>query len=59
MESFNAFISPRFNGTPTADVVSLLLKTLQKVPSVAQSHTSDILPLLLKFMGYKTENPLR
>ncbi|KAG5385531.1 hypothetical protein IGI04_037001 [Brassica rapa subsp. trilocularis] len=59
MESFNAFISPPFNGTPTADVVSLLLKTLQKVPSVAQSHTSDILPLLLKFMGYNSENPLR
>ncbi|KAL0705148.1 hypothetical protein Bca4012_071573 [Brassica carinata] len=51
MESFNAFINPPFNGTPTADVVSLLLKTLQKVPNVAQSHASDILPLLLKFMG--------
>ncbi|KAH0878443.1 hypothetical protein HID58_065837 [Brassica napus] len=54
MESFNAFISP-FNGTPTADVVSLLLKTLQKVPS---SHASDVLPLLLEFMGYNSENPL-
>lgn len=58
MESFNAFINPPFNGTPTADVVSLLLKTLQKVPNVAQSHASDILPLLLKFMGYNSENPL-
>ncbi|KAF3583557.1 hypothetical protein F2Q69_00027497 [Brassica cretica] len=58
MESFNAFINPPINGTPTADVVSLLLKTLQKVPNVAQSHASDILPLLLKFMGYNSENPL-
>ncbi|KAJ0257757.1 hypothetical protein HA466_0085710 [Hirschfeldia incana] len=59
MESFNSFLFPRSNGTPTTDVVSLLLKTLQKVPNVAQFHASDVLPLLLKLMGYKTENPLR
>ncbi|KAL0795429.1 hypothetical protein Bca101_066806 [Brassica carinata] len=59
MESFVSFLFPPSNSTPTADVVSLLLKTLQKVPNVAQSHASDILPLILKFMGYNTENSLR
>ncbi|KAJ4916552.1 ARM repeat superfamily protein [Raphanus sativus] len=59
MERFNSFLFQPYNGTPTADVASLLLKTLQKVPNVAQSHASDILPLLLKFMGYNTENPMR
>ncbi|CAH8334303.1 unnamed protein product [Eruca vesicaria subsp. sativa] len=59
MESFHAFLFPPYNIAPTTDVVSLLLKTLQKVPNVAKSHASDVLPLLLKFMGYNTENPLR
>ncbi|CAH2033822.1 unnamed protein product, partial [Thlaspi arvense] len=46
--------------TDTGEVVSLLLKTIQKVPTVAQSRASDILPLFLKFMGYKSEeDPLR
>uniref|UniRef100_A0A1J3F7J7 U3 small nucleolar RNA-associated protein 20 n=2 Tax=Noccaea caerulescens TaxID=107243 RepID=A0A1J3F7J7_NOCCA len=59
MECFNSFLFPPSSSTPTSDVVSLLLKTLQKVPTVAQSRASDILPLLLKFMGYNSENPLR
>ncbi|XP_056865645.1 U3 small nucleolar RNA-associated protein 20-like [Raphanus sativus] len=55
---FNLFLSPPSNSTLTATVVTQLLQTLQKVPNVAQSHASEILPLLLKFLGYNTENPM-
>jgi U3 small nucleolar RNA-associated protein 20 len=57
---FNLFLFPPSAITPTAtvsDVVSQLLQTLQKASSVAQSRASEILPLLLKFLGYNSENP--
>jgi len=59
---FNLFLFPPSALTPTAtvsDVVSQLLQTLQKASSVAQSRASEILPLLLKFLGYNSENPGR
>uniref|UniRef100_A0A1J3E191 U3 small nucleolar RNA-associated protein 20 n=1 Tax=Noccaea caerulescens TaxID=107243 RepID=A0A1J3E191_NOCCA len=56
---FNKFVFPPSDSTPTAKVVSLLLQTLQKVPTVAHSRASEILPLLLKFLGYDSENPMR
>lgn len=59
MERLNSFLFPPSDGTPAATVVSLLLETLQKVPIVAQSQASDILPLFLRFLGYKSENPVR
>ncbi|CAN8326706.1 unnamed protein product [Cochlearia groenlandica] len=55
---FNSFLFPPSDSTPTATVVSQLLQTLQKVPSVAKSRASEILPLLLRFMGYNSENPM-
>ncbi|CAA7036210.1 unnamed protein product [Microthlaspi erraticum] len=59
MERFNSFLFPPSDGTPTATLVSLLLETLQKVPTVAQSQASDIHPLFLRFLGYNSENPMR
>ncbi|EOA39466.1 hypothetical protein CARUB_v10008061mg, partial [Capsella rubella] len=58
MDRFNLFVSSP-SDTPTATVVSLLLKTLQNVPTIANSRASEILPLLLEFMGYNSENPVR
>ncbi|KAF8097526.1 hypothetical protein N665_0286s0035 [Sinapis alba] len=55
---FNLFLYPPSNSTLTASVVTQLLQTLQKVPNVAQSRASEILPLLLKFLGYNIENPM-
>ncbi|KAF2534002.1 hypothetical protein F2Q70_00033353 [Brassica cretica] len=54
---FNLFLYPPSNSTTTATVATQLLQTLQKVPKVAQSHASEILPRLLKFLGYNIENP--
>ncbi|EOA25292.1 hypothetical protein CARUB_v10018607mg [Capsella rubella] len=59
IERFNLFVLPPSDSTSTGKVVSLLLKTLQKVPTVAQSRASDLLPLLLNFLGYNSENTLR
>ncbi|XP_023633717.1 U3 small nucleolar RNA-associated protein 20 isoform X2 [Capsella rubella] len=55
---FNSFLYPPSECTPIATVISQLLQTLQKASSVAQSHASEILPLLLKFLGYNSENPV-
>lgn len=56
---FNSVLFPLSKSTPTATVVSQLLQILQKASSVAQSRASEILPLLLKFLGYNSENPVR
>ncbi|KAG7592924.1 Armadillo-type fold [Arabidopsis thaliana x Arabidopsis arenosa] len=59
MEQFFIFLYPPSDSTSTAEVISMLLQTLQKVPTVAQSRVSEILPLLLEFLGYNSENPER
>ncbi|XP_010445040.1 PREDICTED: U3 small nucleolar RNA-associated protein 20-like [Camelina sativa] len=58
MGRFNSFLFPPSDSTPIATVLSQLLQTLQKASSVAQSRASEILPLLLKFLGYNSENAL-
>ncbi|EFH69737.1 predicted protein [Arabidopsis lyrata subsp. lyrata] len=59
MERFYIFLYPPSDSTSTAEVISMLLQTLQKSPTVAQSRVSEILPLLLEFLGYNSENPER
>ncbi|KAG8377667.1 hypothetical protein BUALT_Bualt08G0056700 [Buddleja alternifolia] len=49
---FNSDIFPVFDATPHATILSLLIQTLQKVPSLAESHSQQIVPLFLKFLGY-------
>ncbi|PSS35668.1 Small subunit processome component like [Actinidia chinensis var. chinensis] len=52
VERFNLFVSPTFDNTPCATVLSLLIQSLQKVPIVIESRSRQIVPLFLKFMGY-------
>lgn len=59
MERFYIFLYPPSDSTSTAEVISMLFQTLQKIPTVAQSRVSEILPLLLEFLGYNSENPER
>ncbi|XP_020868571.1 small subunit processome component 20 homolog [Arabidopsis lyrata subsp. lyrata] len=59
MEQFFIFLYPPSDSTSTAEVISMLLQTLQKVPTVAQLRVSEILPLLLEFFGYNSENSER
>ncbi|KAL3835007.1 hypothetical protein ACJIZ3_009743 [Penstemon smallii] len=52
---FNSVVSPLFDSTPSATVLSLLIQSLQKVPSVAECHSRHIIPLFLKFLGYNVD----
>lgn len=49
---FHDFVSPASNNTPSASVLSLLIQTLQKIPTLVESRTRQIVPLFLKFLGY-------
>ncbi|GER48680.1 small subunit processome component 20-like protein [Striga asiatica] len=49
---FTADIFTVFDSTPSTTVLSLLIQTLQRVPSVVESHSRQIVPLFLKFLGY-------
>ncbi|KAJ4846039.1 hypothetical protein Tsubulata_002554 [Turnera subulata] len=52
IECFNSFIAPACDSTPSSAVLSSLIQCLQKVPSVAESHSRQIIPLFLGFLGY-------
>ncbi|KAK6117591.1 hypothetical protein DH2020_048670 [Rehmannia glutinosa] len=52
---FNSDIFTSFDGTPRATVLSLLIQTLQRVPSIMESHSRQIVPLFLKFLGYNVD----
>ncbi|XP_050219970.1 uncharacterized protein LOC126670312 [Mercurialis annua] len=58
IERFNSFDVPGSDSTPHATVLSSLLQTLQKIPSIAESHSRQIVPLFLKFLGYDSNNLL-
>ncbi|KAK4388004.1 Small subunit processome component 20, partial [Sesamum angolense] len=52
---FNYDIFPLFDSTPCTTVLSLLIQSLQKVPSIAESNSHQIIPLFLKFLGYNAD----
>lgn len=51
-QCFNMFLEHEFDSTPCITVMSLLLKALQKIPAIAESHSRQLIPLFLKFLGY-------
>nr|GLL39955.1 small subunit processome component 20 homolog [Ipomoea trifida] len=44
------------DSTPSATVLSLLIQSLQRVPSVVESRSRQIIPLFLKFLGYSVDD---
>ncbi|KAK9072479.1 hypothetical protein SSX86_008913 [Deinandra increscens subsp. villosa] len=50
---FNQFVGPSYDDTPTPTVLSLLIKSLQKVSTFVESRSRQIIPLFLKFLGYE------
>ncbi|XP_042033869.1 small subunit processome component 20 homolog [Salvia splendens] len=52
---FNSDIICVFDSTPCVTILSLLIQSLQKVPSMAESHSRQIVPLFLKYLGYSVE----
>ncbi|MBA0664450.1 hypothetical protein Goklo_004447, partial [Gossypium klotzschianum] len=53
---FDLFVNPASDNTPGTAVLSLLLQSLQKIPSVAESRSRQIIPLFLRFLGYDSDN---
>ncbi|XP_047962589.1 small subunit processome component 20 homolog isoform X2 [Salvia hispanica] len=52
---FNSDIICVFDSTPCVTILSLLIQSLQKVPSIAESHSRQIVPLFLEYLGYSVE----
>ncbi|PON57236.1 Coatomer beta subunit [Trema orientale] len=51
-ERFKLFVTPASDSTPLTTVITLLLQSLQRIPTFVDSRSRDIVPLLLKFLGY-------
>ncbi|OMO49638.1 Down-regulated-in-metastasis protein [Corchorus capsularis] len=56
VRQFNLFVKPESDKTPGTSVLSLLLQSLQKIPSVAESRSHQVIPLFLSFLGYDSDN---
>ncbi|KAI3976110.1 hypothetical protein MKX01_006626, partial [Papaver californicum] len=52
VECFHSFVAPNSDVTPCATILSLLLQSLQKVHTIAESRSRQLVPLFLKFLGY-------
>lgn len=54
--SFRSYVCPVSDGASCATIFSLLIQCLQKIPSIAESRSRQIVPLFLKFLGYNIED---
>ncbi|KAK1435340.1 hypothetical protein QVD17_01101 [Tagetes erecta] len=53
LSCFNQFVGSSYDDIPTPTVLSLLIKSLQKVSTFVESRSRQIIPLFLKFLGYE------
>ncbi|KAL3506473.1 hypothetical protein ACH5RR_031855 [Cinchona calisaya] len=53
---FNSSVCLPAGPLPCATVLSLLIRSLQKVPSLAESRSRQLIPLFLKFLGYRVDD---
>jgi len=51
-DCFSLYVDTDFDCTPPETIATLLLQALQKIPDVAESCSSHLVPLFLNFMGY-------
>lgn len=54
--SFRSYVCPVSDGASCATIFSLLIQCLQRIPSIAESRSRQIIPLFLKFLGYNVED---
>lgn len=52
---FNAFVGPSFDDVASPTVLSLLIKSLQKVSTIVESRSRQVIPLFLNFLGYEVD----
>lgn len=58
VECFKSFGGRDFESTPCSSVLSLMLKTLQKMPFVVESRSQHLIQLFLKFLGESDEDSM-
>ncbi|XP_057544903.1 uncharacterized protein LOC130824041 isoform X1 [Amaranthus tricolor] len=56
LERFRMFCGLSSCDNNCSSILSMLLQALEKMPSVTESHSRQIVPLFLKYLGYKDEN---
>ncbi|XVF65313.1 hypothetical protein PTKIN_Ptkin09bG0238000 [Pterospermum kingtungense] len=56
VSQFKLFVKPASDSTPGTTVLTLLLQSLQKIPSVPESRSRQVIPLFLSFLGYDSDN---
>ncbi|XP_077215224.1 ARM repeat superfamily protein [Tasmannia lanceolata] len=54
-ERFKSFVTPDLNCTPSTKILTLLLKSIQRLPTVAESRSQQLIPLFFKFLGYNDD----
>ncbi|KAK9671440.1 hypothetical protein RND81_12G030400 [Saponaria officinalis] len=57
VELFSSFYDIGSFERSYSSILILLLQALQKIPNVTESRSRQVVPLFLRFMGYKDENP--
>ncbi|KAH9620789.1 hypothetical protein KSS87_018169 [Heliosperma pusillum] len=57
VELFGSFCNTGSFERSYSSMFILLLQALQKIPNVVESHSRQVVPLFLRFMGYRDENP--
>ncbi|KAF6153049.1 hypothetical protein GIB67_034771 [Kingdonia uniflora] len=55
VDCFHSFLTPKYDSTPRSKVLSLLLQSLQRVQTISQSRSRHLIPLFLRFLGYKDD----
>ncbi|KAK3010833.1 hypothetical protein RJ639_012410 [Escallonia herrerae] len=53
---FRFFVTPVSDSTPHLTVLSRMIQTLQKLSTLAESRSCEIIPLFLKFLGYSADD---
>ncbi|GAB4851882.1 hypothetical protein Ancab_031281 [Ancistrocladus abbreviatus] len=57
LEDFRMFSATAYYSRSHTSILPLLLQALQKIPAIVESHSCQVIPLFLKFLGYNEKNP--
>ncbi|GMH20278.1 hypothetical protein Nepgr_022119 [Nepenthes gracilis] len=57
LERFHSFSSVASCSRANVSILSLLLQALQKIPTIVETHSSQVIPLFFKYLGYTDGNP--
>ncbi|OWM88808.1 hypothetical protein CDL15_Pgr020762 [Punica granatum] len=55
VKHFNSFVNPALGSTPQDSLLSLLIQSLQKIPTICEARSRQLIPLFLKFLGYNSD----